>query len=108
MTTRERKPMHLFFQEYEVLNLLGKGGYGSVYRARCLRSGMEIAIKMVIVPFWASRDACRSSCITAPKAFTMSFETSTQNHLLISARFDVLGKRIIGPMSMFSRSQHFA
>lgn len=36
------------FQEYEVLNLLGKGGYGSVYRAKCLRSGMEVAIKMVI------------------------------------------------------------
>jgi len=37
----------------------------------------------------------------SPKAFTISFETRTQNHLLISARFDVLGKRIIGPMSMF-------
>ncbi|KYN06911.1 Serine/threonine-protein kinase PLK4 [Cyphomyrmex costatus] len=34
-------------EEYEVLNLLGKGGYGSVYRARCLRSGMEVAIKMI-------------------------------------------------------------
>ncbi|GAB1864829.1 Serine/threonine-protein kinase PLK4 [Camponotus japonicus] len=34
-------------EEYEVLNLLGKGGYGSVYRAKCLRSGMEVAIKMI-------------------------------------------------------------
>ncbi|XP_018047045.1 PREDICTED: serine/threonine-protein kinase PLK4 [Atta colombica] len=34
-------------EEYEVLNLLGKGGYGSVYRARCRRSGVEVAIKMI-------------------------------------------------------------
>ncbi|XP_029160942.1 serine/threonine-protein kinase PLK4 [Nylanderia fulva] len=34
-------------EEYEVLNLLGKGGYGSVYRAKCLCSGMEVAIKMI-------------------------------------------------------------
>ncbi|EZA49997.1 Serine/threonine-protein kinase PLK4 [Ooceraea biroi] len=34
-------------EEYEVLNLLGKGGYGSVYRAKCLRSGIEVAIKMI-------------------------------------------------------------
>ncbi|XP_012235642.1 serine/threonine-protein kinase PLK4 [Linepithema humile] len=34
-------------EEYEVLDLLGKGGYGSVYLAKCLRSGMEVAIKMI-------------------------------------------------------------
>lgn len=37
-----------FFQDYEVLNLLGKGGFASVYRAKCIRSGIEVAIKMVI------------------------------------------------------------
>lgn len=34
-------------EDYEVLNLLGKGGFASVYRAKCLRSGMEVAIKMI-------------------------------------------------------------
>lgn len=34
-------------QDYEVLNLLGKGGFASVYRARCFKNSMEVAIKMV-------------------------------------------------------------
>ncbi|XP_046626383.1 serine/threonine-protein kinase PLK4 isoform X1 [Neodiprion virginianus] len=34
-------------EDYEVLNVLGKGGFASVYRAKCLRSGMEVAIKMI-------------------------------------------------------------
>lgn len=49
IATRDRHEFSAFrFQDYEVLNLLGKGGYGSVYRAKCLRSGMEVAIKMVL------------------------------------------------------------
>ncbi|XP_029660086.1 serine/threonine-protein kinase PLK4 [Formica exsecta] len=34
-------------EEYEVLHPLGKGGYGSVYQAKCLRSGIDVAIKMI-------------------------------------------------------------
>ncbi|EFN78661.1 serine/threonine-protein kinase PLK4 [Harpegnathos saltator] len=34
-------------EDYEVLNLLGKGGYGCVYRAKCLRSNTDVAIKMI-------------------------------------------------------------
>ncbi|KAJ4437377.1 hypothetical protein ANN_17520 [Periplaneta americana] len=34
-------------KDYEVLNLLGKGGFASVYRARCLKTGIEVAIKMI-------------------------------------------------------------
>ncbi|XP_066995879.2 serine/threonine-protein kinase PLK4 [Anabrus simplex] len=34
-------------EDYEVLNLLGKGGFASVYRARCLKTGIEVAIKMI-------------------------------------------------------------
>lgn len=30
-----------------MLNLLGKGGFASVYKARCLRSDQYVAIKMV-------------------------------------------------------------
>lgn len=31
------------------MNLLGKGGFASVYRARCIKTSMEVAIKMVIL-----------------------------------------------------------
>lgn len=41
-------------QEYEIGNLLGKGGFASVYRARCLKSGFEVALKMVC----AFSDSC--------------------------------------------------
>lgn len=37
----------ILFQDYQVLNLLGKGGFACVYRARSIRTGMEVAIKMV-------------------------------------------------------------
>ncbi|CAG7709739.1 unnamed protein product [Allacma fusca] len=33
--------------EYEVHDLLGKGGFAAVYRARCTRTGLEVAIKMI-------------------------------------------------------------
>eukprot|EP00092_Neocalanus_flemingeri_P027274 GFUD01029578.1.p1 GENE.GFUD01029578.1~~GFUD01029578.1.p1 ORF type:complete len:936 (-),score=285.22 GFUD01029578.1:126-2933(-) len=32
---------------YQVSNLLGKGGFASVYKARCISSGLDVAIKMV-------------------------------------------------------------
>ncbi|XP_073996152.1 polo like kinase SAK [Rhodnius prolixus] len=34
-------------EDYEVLNLLGKGGFASVYRAKCLKTSAEVAIKMI-------------------------------------------------------------
>lgn len=34
-------------QDYEVGHLLGKGGFASVYKAKCKTTGMEVAIKMV-------------------------------------------------------------
>lgn len=39
----------IVLQEYEILDLLGKGGFASVYRAKCLKSGFEVALKMVCV-----------------------------------------------------------
>ncbi|KAJ8668601.1 hypothetical protein QAD02_010264 [Eretmocerus hayati] len=32
---------------YHVMDLLGKGGFACVYRAKCKRTGMEVAIKMI-------------------------------------------------------------
>lgn len=46
---------HLFqqllflFQDYSVLNMLGRGGFACVYRARSLLTGVEVAIKMVSI-----------------------------------------------------------
>lgn len=37
----------LFPKDYTVLDLLGKGGFACVYRAKCKNSGVEVAIKMV-------------------------------------------------------------
>ncbi|XP_077998709.1 serine/threonine-protein kinase PLK4-like [Glandiceps talaboti] len=34
-------------EEYQVLNLLGKGGFACVYRGRSLKTGQEVAIKMI-------------------------------------------------------------
>ena len=35
------------FQDYQVLNLLGRGGFACVYRAKSIITGQEVAIKMV-------------------------------------------------------------
>ncbi|CAH0394245.1 unnamed protein product [Bemisia tabaci] len=34
-------------EEYEIHNLLGQGGFANVYRAKCLRSSLDVAIKMI-------------------------------------------------------------
>ncbi|XP_058062594.1 serine/threonine-protein kinase PLK4 [Anopheles bellator] len=34
-------------QDYEVYELLGKGGFAHVYRGKCLRTGIFVAIKMI-------------------------------------------------------------
>lgn len=34
-------------EDFEVFELLGKGGFASVYRAKCCRTGILVAIKMV-------------------------------------------------------------
>ena len=37
----------LYLQDYDVLNLIGQGGFASVYRARCITSGDMVAVKMI-------------------------------------------------------------
>uniref|UniRef100_A0AAG5D598 Serine/threonine-protein kinase PLK4 n=1 Tax=Anopheles atroparvus TaxID=41427 RepID=A0AAG5D598_ANOAO len=34
-------------EDYEVYEILGKGGFASVYRGKCLRTGVFVAIKMI-------------------------------------------------------------
>lgn len=34
-------------EDYEVHNMLGKGGFATVYHATCLKSGVDVAIKMI-------------------------------------------------------------
>lgn len=34
-------------EDFQVLELLGKGGFACVYRARCIATGQEVAIKMI-------------------------------------------------------------
>ncbi|XP_028139064.2 serine/threonine-protein kinase PLK4 [Diabrotica virgifera virgifera] len=40
-------PLGNRIEDYQVQNLLGKGGFASVHRARCLKTGIEVAIKMI-------------------------------------------------------------
>lgn len=36
-----------FSQDYEIIQVLGKGGFATVYKARCLTRSQDVAIKMV-------------------------------------------------------------
>src|SRR5882762_2340993 len=67
---------------YEIIALLGAGGMGEVYRARDIRLGRDVALK--ILPAEVSRDA-------SPRR---RFETEARavaalNHPNIVAKFDV-------------------
>lgn len=37
----------LHFKDFSTLEILGKGGFASVYRAKCLKSGFDVALKVV-------------------------------------------------------------
>ena len=41
-------PIDVYWERYEVLNLLGKGGMGAVYRARDRRLGRIVALKFIL------------------------------------------------------------
>ena len=47
------------FGHYEIIQLLGTGGMGEVYRARDTRLGREVAIKTITLERSAARDALR-------------------------------------------------
>jgi serine/threonine protein kinase/tetratricopeptide (TPR) repeat protein len=58
-TQRPRLPKGTKFDEYEIQALLGAGGMGEVYRARDLRLGKDVAIKVLPPSFSADRDRLR-------------------------------------------------
>jgi len=39
--------IYFFPQDFQVLNLMGRGGFACVYRARAVKTGEEVAIKMI-------------------------------------------------------------
>lgn len=41
------KIQFILSKDFQILELLGKGGFACVYRAKCLKSGFEVALKMV-------------------------------------------------------------
>jgi serine/threonine protein kinase len=41
----------LTLQDYEIIHALGKGGFATVYKARCHAKNQDVAIKMVSLKF---------------------------------------------------------
>ena len=46
---------------YEILDFLGAGGMGGVYRARDARLGRDVAIKVITSPAWGTPHVAVSS-----------------------------------------------
>jgi Tol biopolymer transport system component len=56
---RARSPVGQSVGHYQILSLLGKGGMGEVYRARDVRLGREVAIKVLPTEYAADADRLR-------------------------------------------------
>jgi WD40 repeat protein len=62
-----RDPAQRLFGDYELIELIGSGGMGQVYRARQVSLDRNVAVKLLAVNPWASRD------------FVARFEREAQN-----------------------------
>ena len=62
-----RDPAQRLFGDYELIELIGSGGMGQVYRARQVSLDRHVAVKLLAVNPWASRD------------FVARFEREAQN-----------------------------
>lgn len=55
--------MFIFFflaQDFKVLTLLGKGSFACVYRAKSVKTGLDVAIKTVRIP----QSECVCVCVS--------------------------------------------
>ncbi|MFO1195555.1 MAG: serine/threonine-protein kinase [Burkholderiaceae bacterium] len=73
-------PAGFMLEEFELLEVVGHGGFGIVYRARDTRLEREVAIKEYMPATYAHRDATRSVSVSAPQ-YAEPFEAGRRSFI---------------------------